>query len=93
MAKKAEAWKQYSEGAYLEMIIKKLPEITKELSRPLGNTDNVVIVGQSGASSGGDMMSDRFTKEMSNLLAQLPPVVQGLTGIDINEALKKKLGQ
>lgn len=41
MALKAEAWKQYTEGAYLEMIISKLPEITAEIARPLSNTSKV----------------------------------------------------
>lgn len=91
MAKKAEAWKEYSQAAYLEMVIKKLPEITQQLAKPLSAAENVVIVGQSSSSGGSSANpgADRMTREVTALMAQLPPVVQGLTGIDLNDALKK----
>jgi flotillin len=91
MAKMAEAWKEYSQGAYLEMVIKKLPEITSQLAKPLAAADNVVIVGQSGngVNTSG---ADRMTKEVTSMIAQLPPVVQSLTGIDLID-LVKKLGK
>ena len=92
MAKKAEAWKTYSEGAYLEMVIKKLPELTRQLAKPLSGTDNVIIVGQSGPAQGGSG-ADKLTREMTSLMAQLPPIVQGLTGIDLNEALRQMVKQ
>jgi len=83
MAKKAEAWKEYSQGAYLEMIIKKLPEITQEMTKPLTGTDSIIVVGQNNNGS------DKLTNEITNLVAQLPPIVQGLTGVDLTQTLKK----
>ena len=89
MRKKAEAWKNYSEAAYLEMLIKRLPELTAEIARPLRNTNKVVIVGSSNdagsAEGGGSRTSDDFVRN----LAQLPTVVQALTGLDVADALRR----
>lgn len=85
MALKADAWKQYTDGAYLEMIISRLPELTAEIARPLRNTSKIVVVGSSNGSGPGG----RLTEEVAGTLAQLPTVVQSLTGVDIQDALKR----
>ena len=45
MRQKAEAWKQYSEAAMAEMVIKVLPELARSVSEPLSKVEKIVMVG------------------------------------------------
>lgn len=80
LAKKAEAYKQFNDAAIAQMVIEKLPEIASAIAQPLSKTEKIVMIGDSGAS--------KITKDITNILAQLPETVKGLTGVDITNILK-----
>jgi len=84
MAKKAEAYKQFNDAAMAQMVIEKLPEIASAVSQPLAKTEKIVMIGDSGAS--------KLTKDITNVMAQLPETVKGLTGIDLTDILKNFAG-
>ncbi len=90
MAKKAEAWKQYNEAAIAQLLIEKLPEIARAIAEPLSKTEKIVIIntGDGGGAS-------KITKDVTQIIAQLPPVIESLTGLKFEEILKKipDLGQ
>ncbi len=84
MKEKAEAYRMYGEAAVLEMIISRLPEIAHNISEPLSKLDKMVVIdngGQGGAS--------KVTRNVTNILSELPEVVDALTGIDLKEVLGK----
>lgn len=80
LSKKAEAYKQFNDAAVAQMVIEKLPEIASAIAQPLSKTEKIVMIGDSGAS--------KITKDITNILAQLPETVKGLTGVDITNILK-----
>ena len=82
MAKKAESWSKYNQAAIYQMYIDVLPELAKAVSEPLSKVDKIIMVGNSadGAS--------KVTGQVAQVLAQLPSVVEALSGIDIKEFLK-----
>lgn len=80
MAKKAEAFKMYNDAAVTQMIIEKLPEIASAVAQPLAKTEKIVMIGDSGAS--------KITKDITNVMAQLPETVKGLTGIDLTRIIR-----
>ncbi len=80
LTKKAEAYKQFNDAAIAQMVIERLPEIASAIAQPLSKTEKIVMIGDSGAS--------KITKDVTNILAQLPETVKGLTGIDITNILK-----
>lgn len=80
LTKKAEAYKQFNDAAIAQMVIEKLPQIASAIAQPLSKTEKIVMIGDSGAS--------KITKDVTNILAQLPETVKGLTGIDITNILK-----
>ncbi len=82
MAKKAESWSKYNQAAIYQMYIDVLPELAKAVSEPLSKVDKIIMVGNSadGAS--------KITGQVAQVLAQLPSVVEALSGIDIKEFLK-----
>jgi flotillin len=88
MAKKAEAWKAYSDAAVMDTYIKALPEIARAVSEPLSKVDKIVIVGGGGDKGLG---TSKITGQVAEILAQMPDVVESLTGADIRKFLRNKL--
>jgi flotillin len=77
---------KYGDAAVLEMYMKVLPEVVRGMAEPLSKVDKIVVVG--GDKSLG---TTRVTAQMAEILAQVPDVVQSLTGADIKKFLKDKL--
>lgn len=81
MEKKARAWELYGKAAVTEMIVEKLPEIVSEASRPLENTEKLIIMGSDGP--------QRLVGSVVDIAAQAPALVKSLTGMDISELATK----
>ncbi len=84
MKEKAEAYKMYGEAAIVQMLADKLPEVAKYISEPIGRTEKMVIIdngGQGGAS--------KVTKNITNIMSEIPEVINSLTGVDIIDLVKK----
>uniref|UniRef100_A0A6A7G060 Flotillin-2-like isoform X2 n=1 Tax=Hirondellea gigas TaxID=1518452 RepID=A0A6A7G060_9CRUS len=76
---KAQAYKQYGDAAVMAMVLESLPQIAAEVSAPLSKIDEIVIVG------GNDCITNSVTK----LVAELPPAIKALTGVDLTNVLGK----
>jgi flotillin len=85
-AQKAEAWKQYTQAAVIQQVINALPELAAAVSRPLAQTERIVVIG-SGADGQGSGAS-RVTADVAAIIAQLPPIIESLTGIDVMAMLR-----
>jgi len=84
MAAKAEAFKSYSEAAMQQMMIDKLPELARAIAEPLSKVDKIVMIGD-GASG-----VSKLTGQVASVLAQVPEVVEAISGIDLRKILGKK---
>jgi flotillin len=82
MRQKAEAWKQYTDAALAEMVIRQLPELARAVSEPLAKVEKIVMVGDAGGAS-------QLTGQVASVVAQLPVVVESLTGLNLKELLKR----
>jgi len=83
MRKKAESWADYSNAAIYQMIVDKMPELAKAVSEPLSRIEKVVLVGNDGASG-----ASKLTGQVATILAQLPAIVQSLSGIDLQKLIQ-----
>ena len=83
MRQKAEAWQRYNSAALAELIIGKLPEIASAVAAPLASIDRIVLIGEGNGSSG----IERITKGVGEVLAQVPTVVEAMSGIDLGQLL------
>jgi flotillin len=83
--KKALAWQQYTQAAVLQQILDKLPEMARAIAQPLAQTDRIVIIG--GGENGQGAGASQVTRDITNIIAQLPNTVEALTGIDLMEIL------
>ncbi len=86
-SKKAEAWEQYTQSAILQQLLDKLPEIANSIAQPLAKTDKIVIINSGGDSKSGAGAS-RVTRDVADTMAQVPEVIEALTGISLPDLLK-----
>jgi len=82
MEKKADAWRKYSEAAMLQILAPILPEIARAVAEPLAKIDRITMVSTGGGA--GDSGISRITGEVAKIIAQVPPVVESLTGVQLD---------
>ncbi|MBN2492495.1 MAG: flotillin family protein [Planctomycetes bacterium] len=83
MHRKADAWARYNEAALTQMVLDRLPDIARAVAEPLSRIERMVVI--SGGDSGG---ASRITQDVTNVIAQLPPLVEALTGVDLANVIK-----
>lgn len=86
MRLKAESFKQYNEAAVIEMIVRVLPDVAGKVSEPLSKTEKIVIINSGGGCGGG---ASKLTGDVTQIIAQLPPVIESLTGIKFERLLEQ----
>jgi flotillin len=93
---KAEAFQQYNEAAVIELLVKVLPEIAGRISEPLSKMEKMVIINSGNGPGGG---ASKLTGDVTQIMAQLPPMLESLTGVKFEKlleqvpALRKAMGK
>lgn len=93
---KAEAFQKYNEAAVIELLVKVMPEIAGKIAEPLAKMDKMVIINSGSGPGGG---ASKLTGDVTQIIAQLPPVLESLTGVKFDKlleqvpALKKAMGK
>ncbi len=86
MRRKAEAWEQYTQAAILQFLIQNLPSLAEAIAKPLAQTEKIVVINSSG--DGGGTGAAKITRDVTDILSQMPEVVDALTGVNLVEMLK-----
>src|SRR5712671_4354244 len=86
MKQKAESFKQYNEAAVIEMIIRILPDVAGKISEPLAKTEKMVIINNGNGVGGG---ASKLTGDVTQIISQLPPVLESLTGVKLETLLQQ----
>jgi flotillin len=86
MRKKADSFKQYNEAAVIQMIVEILPQLAGKISEPLGKTEKIVIINSGGGPGGG---ASKLTGDVTQIISQLPPVLESLTGVKFEKLLEQ----
>ena len=86
MQAKAESFKQYNEAAVIEMIVRVLPEVAGRISEPLSKMEKMVIINSGSGPGGG---ASKLTGDVTQIIAQLPPVLESLTGVKFEKLLEQ----
>ena len=86
MQAKAESFKQYNEAAVIEMIVRVLPEVAGRISEPLSKMEKMVIINSGNGPGGG---ASKLTGDVTQIIAQLPPVLESLTGVKFEKLLEQ----
>ena len=91
MAAKARSWGDYNEAAITDRVLDVLPEIAAAVSAPLAQTDKIVMIGGGGNGAGGPG-AHRITKDVTQIMAELPDVLEALTGMKLEDLAKRVPG-
>src|SRR6266446_1670568 len=86
MKQKAESFKQYNEAAVIEMIIRILPDVAGKISEPLSKMEKMVIINSGNGNGGG---ASKLTGDVTQIISQLPPVLESLTGVKFEKLLEQ----
>lgn len=93
---KAEAFQKYNEAAVIELLVKVLPDLAGKIAEPLSKTEKMVIINSGSGPGGG---ASKLTGDVTQIIAQLPPVLESLTGVKFEKlleqvpALRKAMGK
>src|ERR671933_2527802 len=88
MAAKAQSWGDYNEAAITDRVLEILPQLAAAVSAPLAQTDKIVMIGGNGSSPG----ASKITKDVTQGVAELPEVLEALTGLKLDELAKRVPG-
>src|ERR671937_836553 len=88
MAAKAKAWGEYNEAAIADRLFSILPQLASAVSEPLARTEKIVMIGGNGSGPGASKISGEVTK----VVAELPEMLEALTGVKLEELLKRVPG-
>jgi flotillin len=88
MAAKAKSWGDYNEAAITDRVLGVLPEIAAAVSAPLAKTEKIVMIGGNGSGAG----AAKITKDVTQIMAELPEVVEALTGLRLEDLAKRVPG-
>ena len=77
MRAKAAAWREYNEAAMAQMVVDILPALARALAEPLSRAERIVLIGD------GHGGISRFTGDLAQAMAQLPALVEALTGVHL----------
>ncbi|MFZ5814686.1 MAG: SPFH domain-containing protein [Bacillota bacterium] len=83
---KAEAYKEYGQAAILDKLLPVLPELMRAASEPLSRIDKVTILSQGQDAEVG---VNKFMGDIAKLVTTAPTVLEGLTGLSIQDLLHK----
>ncbi|ONI44050.1 flotillin [Candidatus Epulonipiscioides gigas] len=86
LKEKANVYKEYGNAVILEILANNLPAIAENIAKPLAQTDKMIIIDNGSENSSGG--SAKLTKGITNIIAQVPEVVESLTGIDLAQIVK-----
>ncbi len=86
---KAAAFQEYNQAAVLDRVIGIMPEVVRALAQPLASVDKITVVSTGGDGSAGSGAGvNRVTADIATMVAQVPAMVEGLTGVNVNRMIE-----
>ena len=80
--KLAEAMAKYGEAAVVEMIVNRLPDVMREVAKPLEQIDKLTVID-----NGGTQGAAKVSKIITDVTANGFEVLNSLTGVDLSKVL------
>src|SRR5438874_3327910 len=87
MLAKARSWAEYNEAAITDRVLEILPALASAVSAPLAQTDRIVMIG--GGGDGATPGASRITRDVTQVVAELPAMLEALTGVSLEEMAKR----
>ena len=90
MAAKAQSWGEYNQAAITDRVLEILPELAAAVSAPLAQTDRIVMIG--GGGDGGAPGASKITRDVTQIVAELPAMLEALTGVKLEDLARRVPG-
>jgi flotillin len=71
------------------MFVNMLPQLAKAVAEPLGKMERMVVVSTGPDGSAQGTGAARVTRDVTTLMAQLPPVVEALSGVSLKDLVAR----
>jgi flotillin len=88
MTVKASAYQAYNQAAILDKLLTGMPEVVRALAEPLAKVDKITVVSTGDGNAAGAGIN-RVTSDMTTMIAQVPALVESLTGVDLGEMMRQ----
>jgi len=85
---KAQAYRGYTQAAVLDKLLSGLPEIVRAIAEPLGKVDKITVISTGESNGGAGAGISKVTADVARMVAQVPALVESLSGISIGELLR-----
>lgn len=92
MQVKAAAFQEYNQAAILDKLLGQLPEMVRAAAEPLNKVDKITVVSTGGDGDNASTGMNRITGDMTTMVAQMPALLETLTGVKLDEMLKNVPG-
>lgn len=92
MQVKAAAYQEYNQAAILDQLLEQMPEMVRAAAEPLNRVDKITVVSTGGDGENATTGMNRITGDMTTLVAQVPALLESLTGFRLDELLKNVPG-
>lgn len=89
MAAKAKSFGDYNEAAITDRVVGMLPELAAAVAAPLAQTEKIVMIGGSNGDGPG---AHRITRDVTQIMAELPAVLEALTGMKLEDIARRVPG-
>jgi flotillin len=86
---KAEAYQEYNQAAVLDKMLSGMPELARAFASALGGVDRVTVVSTGDGRGSGPSV---LTGEVARMVAQVPELVETLTGRSVGDLLSQLQG-
>jgi flotillin len=83
LKEKNQTYQYMGEAGITDIVMNKMPEIAGAIAAPLSKTEKMVFISQD------DATGSKVTKDIIKTIATLPDAVEGLTGLDLKNAIAK----
>mmetsp|Transcript_14404 Transcript_14404/g.29426 ORF Transcript_14404/g.29426 Transcript_14404/m.29426 type:complete len:467 (+) Transcript_14404:673-2073(+) len=83
LKEKNQTFQYMGQAGLASLIVERLPEIAENIAKPLAQTDKMVFISQDSATG------SKITNDIIKTIATMPDAVEGLTGIDLKDAISK----
>jgi flotillin len=84
---RADAFQEYTQAAIVDRMISALPQIAEAMAQSLNKVDKITIV-----SSGNGSGASSLTGEVARMVAQVPAVIEGITGMKVGDMVDRLRG-
>src|SRR5262249_58417901 len=82
----------HSPAALPDKVITNRPKMVKPLAEPLSKVDKISIISTGGANGANSLGASRLTGDLVTMLAQVPAILEVLTGTKFSDLMARVPG-